>query len=672
MNIKKIYKDRISFNVGTKIMLEIITLVILISCFTSYLSFYKTKVNIENTTKNTLITRAKDSAQAVKKEFVVRQKQLENIALLPEIQSMVWEKQYPVLLEQMKKWEFDNLFVVDKNGFGYYPETNEIKDQSQEEFFQLMVEKTSFITEPFIREVEKESITTIVIPLKDSSNNILGYLCGTLNLKDVNEIVQNIQLGTDGYGFLVNDAGQFVAHKNMDLVFNKANILDYAGENEKAGVTALFENIKSDKTDVQAIELDNKETFIAYTTVENTPWSIALTVSKSEVLSDINEIGRQQILLFIIAIIISVGISILIKKDISRELKNIQKYSAELSNYNLSYRGQSNSNNEFGQVVKLLNAGVDSLNKTILHVKESSDGIFSGSSEINDMLVEVSSELEQAAATIEEISASMEECAASLMEVNSMTQKVNDNITVSVSSATKGLKLANDIEENANLLHKETINSKNNVEQIYKKASIKLKESLEKVAVVKNISAMSNDILEISERTNLLSLNAAIEAARAGEHGKGFAIVANEVKSLAEQSASAVTTIQSNVDEALSAVNELSAASAELIDVLEKDILNDYSKLINVTLSYKSAGTNVKDMATNFSDISEKISESMSQIAGNMENLSQSISAVTNSSTLIAENMSIISNKNEDIVSKSEANKTKANNLSVLVNQFKL
>ena len=156
---------------------------------------------------------------------------------------------------------------------------------------------------------------------------------------------------------------------------------------------------------------------------------------------------------------------------------------------------------------------------------------------------------------------------------------------------------------------------------------------------------MSNSILEISEETNLLSLNASIEAARAGEHGKGFAIVAEEVRKLSEESASTVNTIQKNIDSAIKAVKDLSSSSRELLTVVEKDILTDYEKLINVTLSYKNTGDNVKEMAYDFSSTSNDVSKAMNEISVSINELAEAISVVTDSSVTIADNMNSINNK---------------------------
>lgn len=668
-------KKKIS-SIGNKIMLQIIALVIGICCSLSVLSYYKTKDNILETTYDTLTERTKDSATAIEREFYYRQEQLNYISSLPEIQSMDWNAQQPILLDEIEKWNYDGMFIMDTNGYGYYASTSEIKDQSNEEFFKMVKEKGSFITEPYIRQEERETITTIVTPINDESGTIVGYLCGTIKLDDINKIVQSIKIGKSGYAFLLNDSGNFVAHKNMDLVFNETTFSKsfYDGNDDKINkeLETLFDKIKSKETSVDEIKINKSDIFMSYTKVENTPWSICTVVSAEDVLSGINEIAVQQVILTIAAIIIGVLISTLIRKYLTSEIRYIKQYSSELSSYNLAYRGKVRKNDEFGQVIDALNSGVDALNSTMKEVKSNSNEISLSSEQTDSMLSEMSFELEQAAATTEEISASMEECNASLHEINSISQSINNNTQTSVNKARESLQLADKIEKDASEVYLEAIESKENIEEIYKNCSIRLREALEKISVVESISQMSNSILDISEQTNLLSLNASIEAARAGEHGKGFAVVADEVRKLAEQSASTVNSIQSNVDKALNAVKDLSSTSSELLSVVEKDILNDYKKLIQVALSYKEAGDNVKGVASEFSSISDEISDSINNITMSIKELTEAISVVSESSVTIAENMTNINTRKDSILSHSADNKNKSLKLSELVNKFKL
>lgn len=665
----------LGFGFANKIAIEIISLVALLCLCISLVSFTKTKSSITDSTKSTLIERTSDSSKPIESEFTKRTKQLTNIGKMPEVQSMNWEVQRPVLINEMEKWEFDNLFVFDLTGHGYYADTNEIKDQSQEDFFKTMQEKKSFITEPFVRTEERQSITTIVTPLNDSNNNLVGYLCGTINLQDINNMIQSINIGQDGYAFIINKEGQFVAHKNMDYVIDSANLLKNAenyGSKESTDTQNLFNDIKADKTGSALLNMEGKDSLVSYAPIDGTPWSIVLVCQTDEVLSSIKSIGIVQVAIAIIAVIIASIISVVIRRSLKKELSVISNYSDELSNYNLSHNVKPLKDNEFGAVVDSLNLSVKNLNTLIGEVKQKGSDIYSGSTHIDSMLSSISVDLEQAAATIEEISASMQECSATLTEVNSMTEKVNNETSLSVTTAEKGLTLADNIENEAEKLHTETISSKQNVENIYRECSKKLKSSLEKINVVENISVLSNSVLEIAEQTNLLALNASIEAARAGEHGKGFAVVADEVKELAQQSSNAVNNIQANVTDALNAVTELSNASKDLLKVVDQDILNDYSKLINVTVSYKDAGTQFKNMVNNFSGISEKIASSMSEIKENVNNISESVTLVAESSSGIAENMQNISSQSTNIVTESDKNKNNSTALSDMVKKFKL
>ena len=450
---------------------------------------------------------------------------------------MDWNKQYPTLLEEA--WGFMHIFIMDTKGIGYYAETNTIKDQSKEAFFTDISGDKYYVTEPFVDAKEKKSITTITAPIK-KDGVVIGNICGVIDLSKINEFIQNVKIGESG---------------------------------------------------TKEIDLDGQKIITAYNPVENTPWSIVLVANEDELLAGVDKMVLLQI-------IITVIISYVVKRSLSIKIEKIRKQTSELSKYNLAYKDETEYKDEFGEVINSINESVDVLNDTINEVKQNSNKLFETNASIDNMFDEIEKEINKSAISVEHISASMEESAAALQELNTMTVSVKENTENSVNKAQQGLELANSIENESVQIHKQTIKSKEIIENIqkevdiiiidfYEECNLKLKEALEKVKIVENIEMLSHSILDITEQTNLLALNAAIEAARAGEQGKGFAVVAGEVKKLAEESSRSVTEIQESLKEVISAVEQLSLSSKEILQVMDNEVMDNFREMISIAENYK-------------------------------------------------------------------------------------
>ena len=656
-------------SIGNVILGINILLVISISIFMTGTALINSISNLKNIAYSNTEERAAESAQALANEIGVIIEQLEYISKLDSIQSMDWNKQYPTLLEEAEAWGFMHIFIMDTKGIGYYAETNTIKDQSKEAFFTDISGDKYYVTEPFVDAKEKKSITTITAPIK-KDGVVIGNICGVIDLSKINEFIQNVKIGESGYAFLLRKNGEFVAHNDMSLVYNQVNIVEPDDEySNLKGFSTLIESVENGESGTKEIDLDGQKIITAYNPVENTPWSIVLVANEDELLAGVDKMVLLQIIITIVIIIFAVIISYVVKRSLSIKIEKIRKQTSELSKYNLAYKDETEYKDEFGEVINSINESVDVLNDTINEVKQNSNKLFETNASIDNMFDEIEKEINKSAISVEHISASMEESAA-LQELNTMTVSVKENTENSVNKAQQGLELANSIENESVQIHKQTIKSKEIIENIYEECNLKLKEALEKVKIVENIEMLSHSILDITEQTNLLALNAAIEAARAGEQGKGFAVVAGEVKKLAEESSRSVTEIQESLKEVISAVEQLSLSSREILQVMDNEVIDNFREMISIAENYKAAGASVKDMVDGFNEISEVNATAINEISGTVSLLSDTMSEVANSSYTIAENMSEVNERSGNIANLVKEANAVATNLEEMVCKF--
>lgn len=669
--MKTISTKKIS-SIGNKILAIFTILILLVTVFLSTFSYYRSKSSLLTTSKENLSSRIVEASQLVSNELAKKFQQLEYITTLDTIQSMDWNIQYPELIKQAEFWGFRHIFIIDTTGISYYAEDNTIRDQSKEAFFGHITGDKKSITEPYVDGSRNLSITILTVPLK-IDGKLIGNLCGVIDLDKINTIIQNINVGEQGYAFILNKNGNFVAHKDMSLVMDNISLLNLPAEHSGlSGLQPLIDKNKTSETGLDSFTVNGQTLIASYMPIESTPWTLALTIPENELLKNSNRTLMMQIIISIVASIIGIVCSLYIRSWISKRLNVITKMSYELSKCNLSYTHEDNSSDEIAQVTGSLNEAISSLRTTMEEVSENSGTLLENSVHIDNMIQDIFLQINKSANSIESISASMEESSAALCELNSTSDNVIENTKLSVNAASEGLILAQNIEAHSSKIYEEAISSKDSVMRLYNSCSENLKESIEKVQIIDNISQMSSLILSIAEQTSLLSLNAAIEAARAGEHGKGFAVVAEEVKTLAEQCSDAVNSIQSDLSGVLEAVNDLTRFSKELLTIFDTDIIKDYDTLIGISEEFKNSGHTVKEMVARFTDSSNFTFKSINEMSKTIESLSDVVSNVASSSTHLTENMFAINKKGSEIAASSNEGSEIANNLSESVSKFKL
>jgi methyl-accepting chemotaxis protein len=291
----------------------------------------------------------------------------------------------------------------------------------------------------------------------------------------------------------------------------------------------------------------------------------------------------------VVGILLAVAFGIAVARMIIGSVRKVSHVIDGLADGDLSRTAEVTGKDEIGQMAAGLDRGMAALREAVARISASSHQLANASQELSTVSTQIADSAEQTSSGAGTVSAAAEQVSRNVETVSAGTEEMTASIKEIAGSATDAAKVAHGAVE------------------VAASANSTITQLGQSSAEIGNVIKL---ITSIAEQTNLLALNATIEAARAGEAGKGFAVVASEVKDLAQATAKATEDIASRIQAVQAETGAAVDAIGQITEVIEK--INGYSATIASAVEEQTAttseiGRSVSEAATGAGEIARSI-----------------------------------------------------------------
>lgn len=372
-----------------------------------------------------------------------------------------------------------------------------------------------------------------------------------------------------------------------------------------------------------------------------------------------------------LGVVIAIIFCFIVTKTTLR-IGKVVNYAKRIREKDLSEEMEVDGTDEIGFLTKSLNDAMRNLRELLQLINNDSVNMTSSSQILSSTTEEISDIMESINHSTSSISTNNSELISLTKQSEALTLSIQESITLLFKEAKDGEDSSLVIKRRAHEIKAHGQKSAELTKTIYQEIQVKLAEAIKSAEVVNQIKIMVDSIEGIAQQTNLISLNASIEAARAGEEGRGFSVVADEIRKLADQSSQSVNSIHSVIDSVQNSLASLIANTQSILEFMENQVVSDYEDFIQMGLQYEKDATYISDMAGKITFSASGIKKDIEEVS----KVSQRVTQITEKSMLTSEELhesvSQTAVAAEDVARSAQRQAEMAQSLNQLILKFNL
>jgi len=482
-------------------------------------------------------------------------------------------------------------------------------------------------TDPYVDAQTGKTILSVIAPIT-ASGSFAGVLSSDIMLDDVIRKVLDVKVGSSGYAFVIDKTGTILIHPNKELVLKKKF------QEVASGISDLSAKLAAAPSGGFEYSVDGADRIASYARIPAADWYLCITATKSEIFAPVTK--QVQALLLLGAVFLAAGITVvfMVVRRLLSPLGMLCSRVADLAEGegDLTRRiDVGTRHDEIGELAEKLNRFVENMGSIISQIAVASRSLASESNALTSTAMSISVGAEAVAGQTAAIATASEEMAATASDIASNCHRAAESAERAAGTTQAGFKVVT-----------------STVDGIRQRGEL-TKENAEAISSLgersEQIGAIVATIEDIADQTNLLALNAAIEAARAGEQGRGFAVVADEVRALAERTTratkeigtmiraiqqetrSAIASMEDGVKGTDKGIREAARLEGALASILEQ--VNEVTMQVNqIATAAEEQGATTGEITNNIQQVTTVVQETASgaqesaQSAGRLSELS--------------------------------------------------